>query len=316
MSAAAEGEPPALSVLIVSWNVRELLAACLASLAAEADSCPHECLVIDCASEDGSAQMVAEQFPGARLFALDENIGFARANNLAMRQARGQFFLLLNPDTVVHRGALRAMLEEMARQPRVGLLGPHHRGRDGRHQSTRRHFPNAAIALLESTWLQPLAPRRLLERYCLAERDDDGSYDVDWAQGSALLVRRALWEEIGGLDERYVMYFEEVDWCRRARLAGWRTRYHGGARITHYGGASSAQVPTRRQWHFDRSKLRYARQHQGRPLALALLFILRAGYLCRGLLEALKWLVGHKRQLRRQRARAYGRLLTRPLWPD
>ncbi len=307
---------PPLSVIIVSWNVRELLAACLESLSAEVESCPHECLVIDCASEDGSAAMVAERFPQVRLFPHTENIGFVRANNWGMREARGQYFLLLNPDTEAHRGALASMMTEMAREPRVGILGPQHRQSDGSHQSTRRRFPNAAIALLESTWLQPLAPRGLLARYCLAERDDEGSYDVDWVQGSALLARRAIWEEVGGLDERYAMYFEEVDWCRRARKAGWRVRYHGAARITHHGGASSEQAQTRRQWHFDRSKLRYACQHQGRGLALTLLILLRAGYASRATLEAAKWLLGHKRELRRRRLRAYWQLLWLPLWRE
>ena len=112
------------------------------------------------------------------------------------------------------------------------------------------------------------------------------------------------------------MYFEEVDWCARARKAGWRVRYHGAARITHHGGASSEQAPTRRQWHFDRSKLRYARQHQGRGLALTLLAVLRTGYASRAALEAIKWLLGHKRELRWQRLRAYWRLLWSPLWRE
>lgn len=305
---------PLLSVIIVSWNVRELLAACLQSLLEETDSCPHECLVMDCASEDGSPAMVAERFPQVRLFPSAENIGFVRANNWGMREARGQFFLLLNPDTEVHRGALASMMAEMAGDPRLGILGPQHRQSDGSHQSTRRRFPNAAIALLESTWLQPLAPRQLLAHYYVVDGEDEGSYDVDWVQGSALLARRAVWEEIGGLDERYTMYFEEVDWCMRARLAGWRIRYHGAARITHHGGASSEQVPTRRQWHFDRSKLRYTRQHQGKGLAFLVLAVLRIGYVTRAVLEASKWLLGHKRELRWRRLRGYWRLLWSQLW--
>ena len=312
--ALPEALTPALSVIIVSWNVRGLLADCLQSLRAAADSCPHECLVIDSASEDGSAAMVAERFPEVCLFASEENVGFVRANNWGLREARGQFFLLLNPDTVVHPGALTSMLAEMERDSRIGILGPQHLHADGRHQSTRRRFPNPAITLLESTWLQPIAPRRLLAQYTLEDRDDNGNYDVDWVQGSALLVRREMWEAIGGMDERYVMYFEEVDWCQRARRAGWRVRYHGAAQITHHGGASSEQAPTRRQWHFDRSKLRYTRQYQGVFLALLLLGVLRLGYLVRMGLEAGKWLLGHRRQLRRQRLRGYGKLFVSPLW--
>lgn len=305
---------PTLSIIIVSWNVRELLADCLQSLRAAADSCPYECLVIDSASEDGSAAMVAECFPEVRLFACEENVGFVHANNWGMREADGSFFLLLNPDTVVHPGALSNMLAEMEHDPQIGILGPQHLNSDGSHQSTRRRFPNPAIALLESTWLQPIAPRHLLSDYTMDDRDDGDSYDVDWVQGSALLVRRDLWEAIGGMDERYTMYFEEVDWCQRARQSGWRVRYHGAARITHHGGASSEQVPTRRQWHFDRSKLRYARQYQGMTLALLLVVVLRLGYLVRMGVEAGKWLLGHKRQLRQRRLHGYGKLLVSPLW--
>lgn len=309
-----EATRPTLSVIIVSWNVRVLLADCLQSLKAAAESCPHECLVIDSASEDGSAAMVAECFPEVRLFASEENIGFVHANNWGMREARGSFFLLLNPDTVVHPGALPNMLAAMEQDPRVGILGPQHLNPDGSHQSTRRRFPNPAITLLESTWLQPIAPQRLLSHYAMEDRDDGGNYDVDWVQGSALLVRRELWHAIGGMDERYTMYFEEVDWCQRARQAGWRVRYHGAARITHHGGASSEQAPTRRQWHFDRSKLRYTRQYQGMTLAMLLLLVLRMGYLVRMGLEAGKWLLGHKRELRQRRLRGYGNLLFSPLW--
>lgn len=305
---------PTLSIIIVSWNVSELLADCLQSLQAAADSCPHECLVIDSASQDDSAAMVAECFPEVRLLTCEENVGFVHANNRGMREARGSFFLLLNPDTVVHPGALPNMLAEMEHDPRIGILGPQHLNSDGSHQSTRRRFPNPAITLLESTWLQPIAPRRLLSDYTMDDRDDGDSYDVDWVQGSALLVRRDLWEAIGGMDERYKMYFEEVDWCQRARQAGWRVRYHGPTRITHHGGASSEQAPTRRQWHFDRSKLRYARQYQGMSLALLLLVVLRLGYLVRMGLEAGKWLLGHKRELRRRRLRGYGKLLVSSLW--
>ena len=309
----SESAPP-LSIIIVSWNVRERLAECLKSLNAAEAECPHECLVIDCASEDDSAKMVAENFPKTRLFALDENIGFVRANNLGLGEARGEYFFLLNPDTLLTPGTLAHMLQELAHEERVGILGPQHRHGDGRHQSTRRRFPDALTTLLESTWLQPLAPKCLLARYRYCERDDDDCYDVDWVQGSALLTRRALWEEIGGLDERFVMYYEEVDWCQRARAAGWRVRYCGAARITHYGGASSEQVPTRRQWHFDRSKLRYARQYQGLALAGLLFILLRLGYILRAALEACKWLLGHKRPLRRARLRAYRQLLHLPLW--
>ena len=123
------------------------------------------------------------------------------------------------------------------------------------------------------------APRRLLDHFYAADLPDDGVCEVDWVQGCALIARRAVYEQIGGLDEGYVMFSEELDWCRRAKEAGWRVAYVGTARITHYGGQSTAQVETRKHIHFQQSKLRYFRTYHGRTLALALrlfLLVLRA----------------------------------------
>ncbi|MCL4236621.1 MAG: glycosyltransferase family 2 protein [Anaerolineae bacterium] len=308
-----------LSLLIVSWNVRDLLIACLESIAAsplalvapggtapgDGDLLCAEVIVVDSASSDGTPALVAEQFPWVRLFAPGENVGFTRGNNLALAAARGRHLLLLNPDTVVHDDALPTLVAYLDAHPQVGIAGPRVLNADGTTQSTRRRFPTALTAFFESTWLQGYAPRRLLDRFYVADLPDDGTFEVDWVQGCALIARRAVYEQIGGLDEGYVMFSEELDWCRRAKDAGWRVAYVGAARITHYGGQSTAQVETRKHIHFQQSKLRYFRTYHGRALALALRLFLLVSYGLQMALEGAKGALGHKRALRRARVCTY-----------
>ncbi len=311
-----------LSVLIVSWNVRDLLTACLESIAARPVTCVApdgslhgtgdlhvETIVVDSASADGTPALVRERFPWVSLIACAENVGFTRGNNLALERARGRYLLLLNPDTVVHDDALPALVRHLDAHPDVGMAGPRVLNADGSTQSTRRRFPTPLTAFFESTWLQGYAPRRLLDRYYVADQPDDGIYDVDWVQGCALMARRAVYEQIGGLDEGYVMFSEELDWCRRARLAGWRVHYVGTACITHYGGQSTAQAETRKHIYFQQSKLRYFRKFHGRAFAFALRLFLLVSYAWQLALEATKGLLGHKRPLRWARVRAYRAVL-------
>lgn len=319
-SPAAPAAVPAvdLSILIVSWNVRDLLAACLESITASpltlvapsgdalgAGGLRAEVIVVDSASTDGTPELVAGQFPWVRLFAQSENVGFTRGNNLALAGARGRHLLLLNPDTVVHDDALPALVAYLDAHPEVGIAGPRVLNADGTTQSTRRRFPTPLTAFVESTWLQGYAPRRLLDHFYAADLPDDGICEVDWVQGCALIARRAVYEQIGGLDEGYVMFSEELDWCRRAKEAGWRVAYVGTARITHYGGQSTAQVETRKHIHFQQSKLRYFRTYHGRTLALALRLFLLVSYGLQIALEGTKATLGHKRALRRARIRTY-----------
>ena len=311
-----------LSVLIVSWNVRDLLADCLESIAAGPVTCVApdgtlhgkgdlrvEVIVVDSASGDGTPALVRERFPWVTLIACEQNVGFTRGNNLALARARGRYLLLLNPDTVVHDDALPALVRHLDAHPEVGIAGPRVLNADGSTQSTRRRFPTPLTAFVESTWLQGYAPRRILDRYYVTDQPDDGVCEVDWVQGCALLARRAVYEQIGGLDEGYVMFSEELDWCRRARLVGWRVHYVGTAHITHYGGKSTDQVETRKHVHFQQSKLRYFRKYHGRAFAFALRLFLLVSYAWQLLLEAAKGVLGHKQALRQARVRTYWAVL-------
>ena len=186
-------QPPELSIIIVTWNVRDRLRACLASVAAaepgQGALAAVETIVVDSASSDGTAGMVSAEFPDVQLIASAENLGYTRGNNLGLRRSLGRYAFVLNPDTEVAPAALASMLDYMEAHPRVGVLGPKLVLPDDTVQSTRRRFPNLVTALFESTWLQPFAPRRLLAAYYAADLPLDRPVQVDWLVGAALADR-------------------------------------------------------------------------------------------------------------------------------
>jgi GT2 family glycosyltransferase len=311
---------PDLSVIIVSWNVRDLLRACLRSIL---DACPEysrgadpegapqiEIIVIDNASTDGSPEMLRTEFPQVQLVANDGNRGFTAANNQGLDLSHGRHLLLLNPDTQVVGDALATMVRHLDEHPTVGALGPQLRYPDGSLQSSRRRFPTFATALVESTVLQEWwQDNRILRRYYLDGTPDDSIQAVDWVVGACLAVRRQAYEQVGGLDEGYFMYSEELDWCRRIVDAGWDVVYLPTATVIHHEGKSSEQVVPARHIHFQSSKVRYFRKHHGALQAEVLRWFLLGTYVYQWVREGAKWLVGHKRPLRAERMGAYRQVL-------
>jgi GT2 family glycosyltransferase len=306
-----------LSVIIVSWNVRDLLRACLVSVQNHFTNLPIyqstitvEVIVVDNASADGSAGMVATEFPWVRLVANTENRGFTAANNEGLALSHGRYVLFLNPDTEVVGDALATMVVYMEAHPEIGALGPQLRYADSSLQPSRRRFPTFTTALFESTplaWHWPNNP--WARRYRLADRPDDAAQQVDWVVGAALLVRRQALDQVGGFDESYFMYSEELDLCRRIKAAGWQIAYLPTAQIIHYEGRSSEQVVAARHIRFQTSKVRYFRKFHGALAAEALRIFLLAAFAVEWLLEAAKWLLGSKRPLRQERLVAYAGLL-------
>ncbi len=305
---------PDLSIIIVSWNVRELLANCLRSVLAQTELA-LQVIVVDSASSDGSPEMVAEQFPQVELLACQENVGFPRGNNLGLERANGRFILLLNPDTIVHDGALAQMGSYLAQNPKVGVVGPQLLNDDGSVQSSRRRFPTLWTALFESTWLQPFAPKAVLDQYYARDVADGETAVVQWLMGACLMTRQAVVAQVGGLDEAYFMYSEELDYCRRIHQAGWQVVYYPEAQVTHLSGKSSEQAVTQRHINFNRAKLRYFRKYHGRFAAGVLRLFLLISYGWQLTLEAIKGAVGHKRPLRWQRVKAYWMVLRSGLRP-
>jgi N-acetylglucosaminyl-diphospho-decaprenol L-rhamnosyltransferase len=310
-----------LTVIIVSWNVRDLLHRCLHSLVAEARPSGQELslwvgdslveiVVVDNASADGSVGMIRDEFPEIRLVVNDENRGFTAANNQGLALGRGRQLLLLNPDTEVLGDALPTMLRYVDAHPAVGALGPRLRYPDGSLQSSRRRFPTFATALVESTVVQEWwGDNRILRRYYMADTPDDAIQPVDWVVGACLLVRREAYEQVGGLDEGFFMYSEEMDWCHRIKDAGWEVVYLPTATVVHHEGKSSEQVVPARHIHFQSSKVRYFRKHHGASRAGILRWFLLSTYVYQMGREGLKWLLGHRRPMRAERIRAYRQVL-------
>jgi N-acetylglucosaminyl-diphospho-decaprenol L-rhamnosyltransferase len=297
-----------VSIVIVNWNVRDLLRRCLHSITQYPVS-SIEVIVVDNASTDGSVDVVRAEFPAVRLVVNSENRGFPGAINQGMSLAQGRYVLLLNPDTELVGDALGTMVAFADEHLDVGVVGPQLLNPDGSVQSSRRRFPTLATAFFESTWLQPYVPRRLLERYYVGDQPDDRVQDVDWLTGAALMARREAIERVEPMDERFFMYSEELDWCRRFREAGWRVVYLPTAQILHHEGKSSEQVLPARHIHFQTSKVRYFRKYHGHVAAEALRLFLLGNYVWQLGLEGAKWLVGHRRSLRAGRVAAYWQVL-------
>ena len=301
-----------LSVVIVNWNVRELLRRCLLSLGESSSETPllTEVVVVDCASSDGSAEMVRREFPWVRLIASEENLGYARGGNLGARQTTGRYLLLLNPDTEVVGDALATMVRYLDEHPAVGAVGPQLRYPDGTLQSSRRRFPTLATAFCESTLLHQWFPSNpVARRYYLDDHPADVPQPVDWLVGAALMIRRETWQQVGPLDEGFFMYFEELDWCRRCRAAGWEIHYLPTAQVIHHEGKSSEQVVAARTIRFQRSKIRYFRKYYGAGWGLVIRLFLLGTFAFQLIEESFKWLVGHKRALRRERVVTYWQVL-------
>ncbi|MFN3337534.1 MAG: glycosyltransferase family 2 protein [Thermomicrobium sp.] len=252
-----------LSVVIVTWNVRGLLPACLESLHADlkASGLESEVLVVDNGSSDGTVELVAERFPFVQLIALGENRGFAAANNIGFARSHGRAILLLNPDTEVLPGAITWLWRALYAAPHVGLVGARLLNSDGSLQSAGYRFPGYVQNLLD---FFPIHPRLLGSRLNGRFGPGDGltPFAVDHPLGACMMVRREVVQEVGGLDEGYFYYSEEIDWCRRIRAAGWTILTAPAALVVHHAGGSTRQVSEASFLQLHRSRARYfARWH-------------------------------------------------------
>lgn len=325
-----------LSIIIVSWNVWDLLRAALQSIervsrARDAADIrdfgpPHahatlEVIVVDNASQDATADLLPARFPWVRLIRSATNLGFTGGNNVGYAAARGQAIYFLNPDTelVYERGqgdSLWTLYRALTDDPTVGLVGPQLRYADNSLQSSRRRFPTPLTLFMESTWLGRLWPRNpWVRRLHMDEWPADFRQEVDWVVGAAMLARRDALEAIrdpaspGPFDEGFFMYSEELDLCRRLRATGARVLYIPEAVVIHYEGRSSEQVVAARHIYFNRSKVRYATKVFGPRWAAALRRFLLWEFRSQWLIEAAKRLFGHKRELRARRMAAYAEVL-------
>jgi hypothetical protein len=232
-----------LSVIVVSWNTRELLRECLASVETQLARADHETIVVDNASADGSGEMVAAEFPRVRLIRSAANVGFGRGNNIGMAEARGEFFLLLNSDARLVDASLLRLAELLRGRPEVGVVGPRLRFEDGRLQWSAHRFASPGRLALEELGLYKLlAPARRAEVLLGGYWDHDREREVDWVTGACMMLRRAVFEQTGGFDPRIFLYGEEVEWCHRIRGRGWTIVFSPAAEAIHRGHASAHRL--------------------------------------------------------------------------
>ncbi len=253
-----------LSVCIVNWNTRDFLRGCLESLCqCPPDNADMEVLLVDNASMDGSAAMAEREFPQVVLIANADNRGYAEGNNQALERATGDYLLLLNPDVVVRAESLTLALRFMEAHPEAGALGCRLIGADGETQRSVRGFPDPGPVLWEFLGLSRLLPRsRVFGAYRMTWFGYDSVAEVDQPMGSFLLLTRTAYEKVGGLDTRFPIFFNEVDWCWRARREhGFRIYYTPDVTVTHYGGGSTRQVKASMVRESHRSLLRFYDKH-------------------------------------------------------
>ena len=259
---------PDLSIVIVNWNTRDLLQQCLRSLYPAPSDITYEVVVVDNGSIDGSSDMVSQEFPAVHLIRNSENFGFSTANNQAIKQTSGRYVLLLNSDTKVPEKALQQMVTFMDTHPEAGIMGTRLRNPDGSHQYSCDYFPRTPVQLLVEKILDLCIPGNHLTRQGKMRSWDYASdAPVDYVIGAVLMIRRNTLEQIGLLDEQFFMYAEDIDWCYRADLAGWKTYYAGSISVDHYNRGSSEQTPEQaRQLRQLRTKslLKFYHKHYGR----------------------------------------------------
>ena len=264
-------ETPEISIIIVSFNTCKLLRECLSSLLQVTLGVSHEIIVIDNASVDQSAEMVAKEFPSVRLINSSINLGFGAANNAACKIARGNFILLLNSDAFLYPDALQTALKQLQKNQNIGLGGARLVGKDGSWQPSARLFPSLLNSFLEISGLADKYPKSpFFGRYNRTWAPPSESAEVDWVPGAFVLIPRPIWEKVEGFDERFFFYCEEVDLCKRVKAAGHSICYWGDVFVTHLGGESTKNINTatlskNRQlelWRM-RSTFLYYRKHHG-----------------------------------------------------
>lgn len=267
---------PDVSVVIVSYNGKVMLRECLRSVFDETRGASCEVIVSDNGSQDGSTEMVKEYFPSVVLIENGDNLGFAKANNVAFLHCRGRYVLLLNPDALVLSGAIERLVRFMDSTPVAAAAGARLYNEDGSLQFSIRKFPTLLGQMAESFFLHELFPR--MSRFGEIIKDPkayERQGEVEWVTGAALMLRREALEDVGLLDERFFMYSEEKDWCFRARKKGWKIYFTPDARFVHVHGDSGTNPLL--YSYLVRSKLSLVKKHYSYAEGLLVVLLVRVG---------------------------------------
>lgn len=258
-----------ISVCVVNWRTSAELERLAASLPEGAGDEPWELRIVDNDSGDGSLERLRTSLPEATVIEMGRNAGFGSGVNRAAREASGEFLMVLNPDTRVSPGALGILARHLRERPEVALAAPQLVGPDGGRQASARRFPSATAAAFRGTPLGWIFPRnRFARTYLMEDATFDEPTEVEWVSGSAMMLRRETFEAVGGFDEGFFMYCEDVDLCKRLHEAGWRVEYVPEASVEHKVGASSDQAQPAMIREHHRSMLRYFVKHTARSAPL------------------------------------------------
>lgn len=258
-----------LSCIIVTYNQSDRLVKCLQSIRETVSLPEYEVRVVNNDRRE-SLHEIESRFPGIHIVTNPSNIGFARANNQAAKSARGETLLFLNPDTLLHPGAVEAMMRYLEAHPETGILAPKVLDPDGAVQASCRRFPDLWTGLFNRySFLSRLFPRnRFTRRYLMQDFDHNETREVDWVSGCCMMIPRNVFFELGGFDEHYFLFNEDVDLCRTAWNAGYRVVYHPTAAVTHEIGASGGKLPPMVIVKRHRGMAHYWKKHM-RPNALS-----------------------------------------------
>jgi len=258
-----------VTVIVVSYNTKELLRKCLAAIPDAMDGIAFEAIVVDNDSPDTSADMVADEFPHVRLIRSKENLGFASGNNLAIANSVSESVVLLNPDTEAEPGSLAMLVQFLRDHPDAGACGPMLLNSDGSLQKNGAKFPSLAGEFLAVSGLKRLVSHWCEMRYGYGRDDFNALCEVDSISGACIAVPRKVIDKVGPLDPDFFMFYEEVEWCHRIRRAGWKVYYVPSARVTHHWMGSVKQAPKKMTSQLFRSQPLYYRKTSG-PLAARL----------------------------------------------
>jgi GT2 family glycosyltransferase len=261
---SSQSNRPDVSIVIVAWNAGHYLAQCLESLMVATPRCNIEVLVVDNASTDGTAEMIEGKFPWVRLIKSSENLGFARGNNVAIRQCEGRYIALVNPDVVILPGCLDELADFLDEHSKVGNVGPRILNPDMTLQVSCRRFPTVWNNFCSASGLAKALPKsRIFSGEQMFFSAHDKMTPVNILVGCFSMIRREAFETVGLLDETLFMYGDDLDWCRRCWDAGWEVVFYPGAQAIHFGGKTTAPYPVHFAVARQRSILRYWSKHHG-----------------------------------------------------
>jgi N-acetylglucosaminyl-diphospho-decaprenol L-rhamnosyltransferase len=269
-TAAAHGG--SWAAVVVNYEGGSLLADAVRSLLADTSAGPADVVVVDNSSRDGSAAAVRAEFPGVRVVTAPGNVGYARAANLGIASTRAAVIAVVNADITVEPGTAKAMLARFDEDARLGACGPRIRNLDGSDYPSARRNPSVALAVAHGALGLWWRSNPFTVRYRELDADPGLPRSVDWVSGAAMWLRRAALDDVGGWDERYFMYMEDLDLCWRLRRADWNVAYEPGGLVVHVQGASTSKVPYRMLLEHHRSAWRFARRRFTGAKALLLPF--------------------------------------------